>query len=63
MVRMIIELYDGFQCVVIEEGEISEWFQIKTEVKQGCVMSDFLFPLTTDYVMREEVNDRKTGIG
>ena len=45
-------IYEGFECAVIEENETSEWFQIKTGVKQGCVMSGFLFLLAIDWVMK-----------
>lgn len=31
--KIVKGLYDGFDCAVIEEGEISEWIQIKTGVQ------------------------------
>ena len=42
MMKIIRNMYDGFQCAVLDEGEISEQFDIKTGVKQGCAMSGFL---------------------
>ena len=52
----------GFKCAVIEENETSEWFQIKTGVKQGCVMSGFLFLLAIDWIMRKTTADKRRGI-
>ena len=38
-------MYNNFECAVLEEGETTEWFQVQSGVKQGCVMSGFLFYL------------------
>jgi hypothetical protein len=35
------------------EGKLTESFDIKTGVKQGCLLSAFLFPLAIGYIMRE----------
>lgn len=58
MVKMIEEIYDGFECAVIEEEELSEWFQIKNRVTQRCVMAGFLFLLTIDYMIERTVDNR-----
>lgn len=50
-------LYDGFNCAVIDGRERSDWFEIKTGVKQGCNMSGFLFLVALDLVMRKTVQD------
>ena len=55
-------IYEGFQCSIIEENETSEWFQIKTGVKQGCVMSGFLFLLALDWVMKKTTAGVRRGI-
>ena len=34
MVRMIADMYEDFECVVIDRSETSGWFKIKSEVKQ-----------------------------
>ena len=36
LIRMVQLLYKDTQCAVIDEGEESEWFSVKTGVKQGC---------------------------
>ena len=45
-------IYVGFECEVVDGRVTSYWFMIKSEVKQGCVMSGFLFLLCLDWVMR-----------
>ncbi len=42
----------AFACVKIS-GEISEHFEIKVGLRQGCVMSPWLFNIYMDGVMRE----------
>lgn len=62
MVRVIAGIYQGFECAVVDGSETSEWFKIKSGVKQGCVMSGFLFLLALDWTMREATADKRRGI-
>ena len=39
MVRVIAGIYVGFECAVVDGSVTSDWFMIKSGVKQGCVMS------------------------
>ena len=39
MVQMLYEYRVYSECAVLDEGEESEWFKVKTGVKQGDVMS------------------------
>ena len=50
------------ECAVLDSGQISAWFQAKTGVKQGCVMSGFIRLLAVDWVMRETTEKNNTGI-
>ena len=34
-------------------GEVSKWFSVNVRVHQGCVMSQWLFNLYIDVVVRE----------
>ena len=43
-------------------GEVSEWFSVNVGVRQGCVMSPWLFNLYMDGVVRE-VQARARGRG
>ena len=49
-------------CTVIDGGVKTGWFDIKTGVRQGCVMSEFLFLLVIDWVMRKTLRGGNTGI-
>lgn len=41
---------DGSTCCVVENGRTSDWFALEKGVKQGCVMSGFLFNIIIDWV-------------
>jgi len=41
-------LYANSRCSVRTEGELGEWFQIVTGVRQGCILSPLLFLLVID---------------
>ena len=50
-------------CNCVRVGnEVSEWFPVRVGLRQGCVMSPWLFNLYIDGVVRE-VNDRVLGRG
>ena len=55
-------LYQGFSAQVLCDGELTETFQVKTGVKQGCVLSPFLFSLAVDWIMSKTVGEVKRGI-
>ena len=62
LTNLVKAFYDDFKCAVIHQGETSEWFDIRTGVKQGWNMSGFLFLMVVDWVMRRTVRNGKTGI-
>ena len=62
LITMVKIMYDDFECSVLDEGEQTRWFKITTGVKQGCVMSDFLFLLTVDWTMRRTTENHRNGI-
>lgn len=62
IVKIVRIFYDGFQCVVVDQGEICEWFDIKTGNKQGCSVSGFLFLIIMRWVMRRTVGNDGNGI-
>ena len=41
---------------------ISDWFKIKSGVKQGCVISGFLLLLAMNWIMRKTTADKRRGI-
>ena len=49
---LLRNLYAG-QEVTVRTGHVTaHWFQIKTGVHQGCILSPCLFNLYTEYIMR-----------
>ena len=44
LIRVVKILYEGSECAVFDEG-VKKLFKVKTGVKQGDVMSGFIFLL------------------
>ncbi|XP_067411321.1 uncharacterized protein [Emydura macquarii macquarii] len=59
MVELIRSFYKNYSCCV---GRSDIWFEVKTGVHQGCVMSPLLFNLVIDWVMRRTTEEGHTGI-
>ena len=51
-IRLVKCMYDNSECAVINGSGITEWFKIKSGVKQGCNMSGCLFLLVIDWIMK-----------
>ena len=57
-VSMIISLYEETECCVKTENGTTRFFKIMSGVRQGCVLSPFLFVIIMDYILR-----RNSGYG
>ena len=53
VVDIIQELYTGTECHVRTANGVSEDFQVKTGVSQGCVLSSLLFNCVMDRILKE----------
>ena len=62
LIRYVQLIYKDIRCAVVDEEEESERFNVKTGVRQGCVVSGFLFLLVLDFVMRKMTNNKDTGM-
>ena len=62
LITLIQELYEGATCQVIHNGKLTEEFEVKTGVRQGCMLSPMIFLLVVDWVMRQATKTGKTGI-
>ena len=62
LLRGVKSLYVGSKACVRVGNEVSEWFPVRVRLRQGCVMSPWLFNLYIDGVIRE-VNARVLGRG
>ena len=55
--------YVGQEATVRTEHGRTDWFQIRKEVRQGCILSPCLFNLFAEYIMRNAgLDEAKTGI-
>ena len=55
-------MHDGTSCKVLHEGQFTDSFKIKTGVRQGCLLSPFLFIISVDWIMREVTAGKRNGI-
>lgn len=62
LVNLVKNSYDGTTCQVVHDGDLSKKFEIKTGVRQGCILSPFLFLLAVDWIMKTSTKGRKNGI-
>ena len=49
---LLRNLYAGQEATVIAGHEKTDWFQIGKGVRQGCILSPWLFNLYAEYIMR-----------
>jgi hypothetical protein len=61
-INIIRNSYNNMQCRIINEGKLTESIDVKTRVKQGCLLSPFLFLLAIDYIMRGSTEGKRNGI-
>ena len=61
-INLIKAFYDNCEAAVRHNGKLSEWFEILSGLKQGCVLSGFLFLLVIDWVMRKTLEGGRYGI-
>ena len=56
-------LYAGQKATVRTGYGTTDWFQIGKGVRQGCILSPYLFNLYAEYIVRNTVlNEAKAGI-
>ena len=61
-VNLIQNSYEGLSCRVVHKGRLTEKFEVKTRVRQGCLLSPFLFILAIDWIMRAVTNRKRNEI-
>jgi hypothetical protein len=62
LVNIIRNSYEGLSCKVIHKGQSTEAFETRTGLRQGCLLSPFLFLLVMDWIMRTTTTQSRTGI-
>ena len=59
LVRLIESLYENQEAAVRVDGEDSEWFNVGKGVRQGCILSPYLFNIYAENIMRNVRNDEQ----
>ena len=54
--------YEGMSCRVVHGKDLTASFQVRTGVRQGCLLSPFLFLLAMDWIMSTSTANWKNGI-
>ncbi len=62
MVNLIKSSYEGMTCRVIHAGQLTTSFRVNTGVRQGCLLSPFLFLIAIDWIMKTSTSERRNGI-
>ncbi|CAC5404203.1 unnamed protein product [Mytilus coruscus] len=61
-ITIIRNTYTGMQSKIIQEGQLTEAFDITTGVRQGCLLSPMLFLLAVDWIIKQATDGRRNGI-
>ena len=61
-ISIIKATYEGMTCRVLHGGDATEKFQVLTGVRQGCILSLFLFLMVIDWVMKKTTQGKENGI-
>ena len=62
LVKIVRILYNDFKSQVICNTELTAPFNVTTGVKQGCILSPFLFLLSIDWIMKQVTSEGRKGI-
>ncbi|KAK2159897.1 hypothetical protein NP493_1681g00012 [Ridgeia piscesae] len=62
LISLIRNSYEDMACRVIHAGQLTDSFMVKTRVRQGCLLSPFLFLLAIDWIMKKTTKYRRNGI-
>ena len=60
---LLRNLYAGQEETVRTGHKTTDWFQIRKEVRQGCILSLYLFQLYAEYIMQNAgLDEAQAGI-
>ncbi|VDO93894.1 unnamed protein product [Schistosoma margrebowiei] len=62
IVNIVQSSCDGLHCKIVHGGQLTKSFEMKTGVRQGCLLSTFLFLLVIDWIMKTSTSEGKHGI-
>lgn len=62
LVDLLAKLYNNQKASVRIAGVVSDWFRIRKGVRQGCIISPYLFNIVSETVMRKALENFHGGI-
>jgi len=62
LIDLLAKLYRKQLAKVKVAGTLTEWFRVKKGVRQGCVLSQYLFNILAEMVMRETLDGFQGGL-
>jgi len=61
-IGLLAKLYKKQLAKVKVAGTLSEWFPVKKGIRQGCVLSPYLFNILAEMVMMETLDGFQGGL-
>ena len=62
LTRIVKSMYDEMKASVIHLWKVTDSFNINMGVRQGCLLSPFLFPLAIDFLIKRMTGEKGNGI-
>ncbi len=62
LTSLIKNSYEGMTCRVAHGGHFTKSFAVRTGVRQGCLLSPFLFLLAIDWILKKTTAGKRNGI-
>ena len=62
IISLIRCTFQDMSCKIAHAGQLTESFEVKTGVRQGCLLSPFLFLLVIDWIMKTTTTGRNNSI-
>ena len=50
---------NNFSCSAIHKKKLTDWFSVRSGVRQGCVLSPMLFLIAIDWIMHKKTIGNK----
>ena len=60
--NIIRRSYEGMTCRIVHSRQLTDAFEVRTGVRQGCLLSPFMFLLAIDWIMKTSTDQKRNGI-